>query len=109
MPNWVEVLKTDELEESKGTTVFVNERDIALYKFEGDFYELGKYGKYSGAVSRKGVILRREFDHMNNGDISCVGQRDEDGFYQGLWGYVNSSSFSDNFKMVFDIEAPAIL
>lgn len=40
MSNFVEVLKTDELEESQGTTVFVNERDIALYKYEGDFYAL---------------------------------------------------------------------
>ena len=40
MANWVEVLKADQLEESKGTTVFVNERDIALYKYLGDFYAL---------------------------------------------------------------------
>ena len=40
MPNFVEVLKTNELEDNKGTTVFVNERDIALYKYEGDFYAL---------------------------------------------------------------------
>lgn len=40
MPNYVDVLKTDQLEDGKGTTVFVNERDIALYKFEGDFYAL---------------------------------------------------------------------
>jgi len=40
MANWVEVLKTNQLEESKGTTVFVNDRDIALYKYEGDFYAL---------------------------------------------------------------------
>ncbi len=40
MANWVEVLKADELEESKGTTVFVNERDIALYRYQGDFYAL---------------------------------------------------------------------
>ncbi|MGJ3241280.1 MAG: glutamate synthase-related protein [Anaerolineae bacterium] len=40
MPHFVAVLKTNQLEESKGTTVFVNERDIALYKYEGDFYAL---------------------------------------------------------------------
>lgn len=40
MPNFVEVLKTNELEEGKGTTVFVNERDLALYKYEGEFYAL---------------------------------------------------------------------
>jgi len=40
MPQWIEVLKTDALEESKGTTVFVNERDIALYRYRGDFYAL---------------------------------------------------------------------
>ncbi len=40
MPNFVEVLKTDALEDSQGTTVFVNERDIALYKYEGNFYAL---------------------------------------------------------------------
>ena len=28
MPNYVEVLKTNELDENKGTTVYVNERDI---------------------------------------------------------------------------------
>lgn len=40
MTNFVEVLKTDALAESQGTTVFVNERDIALYRYEGDFYAL---------------------------------------------------------------------
>lgn len=40
MPQWTPVLKTDQLAESQGTTVFVNERDIALYKYEGAFYAL---------------------------------------------------------------------
>ena len=40
MPNYIEVLKIHQLDESKGTTVFVNERDIALYKYEGAFYAL---------------------------------------------------------------------
>ncbi|MDQ7027359.1 MAG: glutamate synthase-related protein [Anaerolineae bacterium] len=40
MPNYVEVLKINELDENKGTTVFVNERDIALYRYEGEFYAL---------------------------------------------------------------------
>ncbi|MEM9953524.1 MAG: glutamate synthase-related protein [Chloroflexota bacterium] len=40
MPSFVEVLKTSELENSHGTTVFVNERDIALYRYEDDFYAL---------------------------------------------------------------------
>lgn len=40
MPNFIEVLKTNSLEDSQGTTVFVNDRDIALYKYEGDFYAL---------------------------------------------------------------------
>lgn len=40
MTNYVEVLKVHQLEEGKGTTVFVNERDLALYKYEGKFYAL---------------------------------------------------------------------
>lgn len=40
MANFIEVLKVNQLEEGKGTTVFVNDRDIALYKYEGDFYAL---------------------------------------------------------------------
>ncbi len=40
MSNYIEVLKVHALEESKGTTVFVNDRDIALYKYEGRFYAL---------------------------------------------------------------------
>lgn len=40
MANWIEVLKTHQLEDSKGTTIFVNERDIALYRYEGNFYAL---------------------------------------------------------------------
>ncbi len=40
MPNFVDVLKTDQLEDGKGTTVFVNERDIALYRYEGEFFAL---------------------------------------------------------------------
>ncbi len=40
MTNYVEVLKTSELEDGQGTTVFVNENDLALYKYEGDFYVL---------------------------------------------------------------------
>ena len=40
MPHWVEVLKQDQLAEGQGTTVFVNERDIALYRYQGAFYAL---------------------------------------------------------------------
>ncbi len=40
MPNFVNVLTVDQLEEGQGTTVFVNERDIALYRYEGEFYAL---------------------------------------------------------------------
>ncbi|MEO0563779.1 MAG: glutamate synthase-related protein, partial [Chloroflexota bacterium] len=40
MTNFIEVLKTADLEDGKGTTVFVNERDLALYRYEGDFYAL---------------------------------------------------------------------
>jgi methylamine---glutamate N-methyltransferase subunit C len=40
MPNYVEVLTVDQLEEGQGTTVFVNGHDIALYKYEGNFYAL---------------------------------------------------------------------
>ncbi|NOG51440.1 MAG: Rieske 2Fe-2S domain-containing protein [Chloroflexi bacterium] len=40
MSHYVDVLKTDQLEDGKGTTVFVNERDIALYRYEGEFFAL---------------------------------------------------------------------
>lgn len=40
MPNYIFVLSVDALEEGQGKTVFVNERDIALYKYEGQFYAL---------------------------------------------------------------------
>ena len=40
MAEYVEVLKIGKLEEGKGTTVYVNERDIALYRYEGEFYAL---------------------------------------------------------------------
>lgn len=40
MARYIDVLKVGALEESKGTTVFVNDRDIALYKYEGQFYAL---------------------------------------------------------------------
>ena len=40
MPNYISVLSVNALEEGQGKTVFVNERDIALYKYEGEFYAL---------------------------------------------------------------------
>ena len=56
MPNWIEVLKTNQLEESKGTTVFVNERDIALYKYEGDFYALDNTCLHRGGQLGDGTM-----------------------------------------------------
>jgi nitrite reductase/ring-hydroxylating ferredoxin subunit len=40
MTNFVEVLRADQLENGSGTTVYVNERDIALYRYEDAFYAL---------------------------------------------------------------------
>ena len=51
MTDYVEVLKTSELEDGHGTTVFVNERDIALYRYQGDFYALD-----NTCVHRKGKL-----------------------------------------------------
>ena len=63
MANWVEVLKTDQLEESKGTTVFVNERDIALYRYQGDFYALD-----NRCVHRDGQLGD---GHMDGANVIC--------------------------------------
>lgn len=63
MPNYVTVLKTNELEEGKGTTVFVNDRDIALYKYEGDFYALD-----NNCVHRQGKLGD---GHMDGPNVIC--------------------------------------
>ena len=63
MTNFVEVLKTDQLEEGTGTTVFVNERDIALYKYEGDFYALD-----NTCVHRQGKLGD---GHMDGSNVIC--------------------------------------
>jgi methylamine---glutamate N-methyltransferase subunit C len=63
MPNFVEVLKTSELEDSKGTTVFVNERDIALYKYEGEFFALD-----NTCVHRQGKLGD---GHMDGANVIC--------------------------------------
>ena len=63
MANWVEVLKTDQLDESKGTTVFVNERDIALYRYQGDFYALDNQ-----CVHRNGQLGD---GHMEGANVIC--------------------------------------
>lgn len=60
MPNFVEVLKTHALEDSTGTTVFVNERDIALYKYEGMFYALD-----NTCVHRQGKLGDGTMDGAN--------------------------------------------
>lgn len=63
MPNYVEVLKTNALEDSHGTTVFVNDRDIALYKYEGDFYALD-----NTCVHRQGKLGD---GHMDGANVIC--------------------------------------
>jgi glutamate synthase domain-containing protein 2 len=63
MPNFVEVLKTGDLEEGKGKTVFVNERDIALYKYEGDFYALDNTCVHRGGQLGDG--------HMDGANVIC--------------------------------------
>jgi len=63
MANWVEVIKTDQLEESKGTTVYVNERDIALYKYEGNFYALDNQCVHRGGQLGDG--------HMSGANVIC--------------------------------------
>lgn len=56
MSNYVEVLKTHQLEESKGTTVYVNERDLALYKYEGQFYALDNTCLHRGGQLGDGTM-----------------------------------------------------
>lgn len=56
MANWVEVIKTNQLEDSKGTTVYVNDRDIALYKYEGDFYALDNQCVHRGGQLGDGTM-----------------------------------------------------
>lgn len=63
MANWVEVLKVNQLEESKGTTVFVNERDIAIYKYEGEFYALDNECVHRGGQLGDG--------HMDGPNVIC--------------------------------------
>lgn len=63
MANYVEVLKINQLEEGKGTTVFVNERDIALYKYEGDFYALD-----NTCLHRQGKLGD---GHMDGPNVIC--------------------------------------
>ena len=63
MANWVEVLQADQLDESKGTTVFVNERDIALYRYQGDFYALDNQ-----CVHRDGQLGD---GHMDGANVIC--------------------------------------
>ena len=63
MANWVEVIKTNQLEESKGTTVFVNERDIALFKYEGEFYALDNKCVHRGGQLGDG--------HMDGPNVIC--------------------------------------
>ena len=63
MANWVEVLQADQLDESKGTTVFVNERDIALYRYQGDFYALD-----NKCVHRDGQLGD---GHMDGANVIC--------------------------------------
>jgi len=63
MSNFVTVLKTHELEDGKGTTVFVNERDIALYKYEGDFYALD-----NTCLHREGKLGD---GHMDGPNVIC--------------------------------------
>ena len=63
MATWVEVLRADQLEESKGTTVFVNERDIALYRYQGDYYALD-----NRCVHRDGQLGD---GHMDGANVIC--------------------------------------
>ena len=63
MANFVEVLKVDELDDSQGTTVFVNDRDIALYKYEGDFYALD-----NNCLHRQGKLGD---GHMSGPNVIC--------------------------------------
>ena len=63
MANWVAVLKTDQLEEGEGTTVFVNERDIALYRYQGEFYALDNRCVHRGGQLGDG--------HMEGANVIC--------------------------------------
>ena len=63
MANWVEVLKADQLDDNKGTTVFVNERDIALYRYQGEFYALD-----NRCVHRDGQLGD---GHMEGANVIC--------------------------------------
>ena len=63
MSNWVEVLKTDAIEDSKGTTVYVNERDLAIYKYQGNFYALDNTCLHRGGQLGDG--------HMEGPNVIC--------------------------------------
>lgn len=64
MANWVQVAKRNELEHGKGKTVWVNERDLAIYEYEGEVYALLNKCPHRGGQLADGHITE-------NGNVIC--------------------------------------
>ena len=59
MTRWVEVAKRDEIVPGKGLTVWVNERDIAIYEFNGVPYAMSNKCPHRGGQLADGYITEQ--------------------------------------------------
>ena len=73
--------------------------------FHGDFLELGDWSKIKGKASRDRLALSKKYKDKKMGEIICVGERMNDGFYQGFWGR-RDGDWMGNFKAAFEIDCP---
>lgn len=64
MANWVEVAKRSDLQAGKGLTVWVNERDLAIYEHKGQVYAMFNKCPHRGGQLADGHITE-------NGSVIC--------------------------------------
>jgi glutamate synthase domain-containing protein 2/nitrite reductase/ring-hydroxylating ferredoxin subunit len=64
MTHWIEVCKRSDLQTGKGKTVWVNDRDLAIYEFDGEVYALLNKCPHRGGQLADGHITE-------NGNVIC--------------------------------------
>ena len=76
------------------------------YKFPTQIMEMGKTFPAKIGISHDRIAISRKSDYFNGRDLVFVGERKDDKFYHGFWGFSDSGNWQGRFHTISDLECP---
>lgn len=76
------------------------------FKFHGEVLEMGDFFPAEIGVSNKRIAFKRKSDCFNDRDLVFAGERGDDRFYYGYWGFDGSENWHGRFHAISDLESP---